>query len=242
MRSTASRVVMIILGVVAAVSIIGLITTVVLGVAGDDYDAYGELPIPGSGELQLPAGEVTISFHIGGYGGRGMTVPPLNFDIVPPPGLADPAVTEDLGATVSVNDDARRRVWFMKVPTAGVYRITTGGKVNGYVDPRMSFGRSGSMEAPVWVFATLAIVSVDLFIAAWWFRRRGRRAEAAAGSAGDSVVADSDPYVPVQGEAYVPTDQGVRLEQLKTISALRDSGALTEKEFQEEKRRILDGR
>jgi hypothetical protein len=34
----------------------------------------------------------------------------------------------------------------------------------------------------------------------------------------------------------------VRLEQLKTIAALRDSGALTEAEFNAEKRRILDGR
>ena len=42
-------------------------------------------------------------------------------------------------------------------------------------------------------------------------------------------------------DPYTPTDQGVRLEQLKTIAALRDSGALTEREFEEEKRRILDG-
>jgi hypothetical protein len=32
------------------------------------------------------------------------------------------------------------------------------------------------------------------------------------------------------------------LEQLKTIAALRDSGALTEAEFNAEKRRILDGK
>ena len=84
------------------------------------------------------------------------------------------------------------------------------------------------MDAPLWVFAALSVVSVDLFIAARWFRRRGR----------GTLV---EP-VPGDGGAYVPTDEGVRLEQLKTISALRDSGALTEREFQEEKRRILDGR
>jgi hypothetical protein len=32
-----------------------------------------------------------------------------------------------------------------------------------------------------------------------------------------------------------------RPQQLKTIAALRDSGALTEAEFEAEKRRILDG-
>jgi Short C-terminal domain len=40
--------------------------------------------------------------------------------------------------------------------------------------------------------------------------------------------------------SYAPTDQGIRLEQLKTLSALRDSGALTEEEFEAEKRRILE--
>ncbi|MGB8206170.1 MAG: SHOCT domain-containing protein, partial [Mycobacterium sp.] len=41
---------------------------------------------------------------------------------------------------------------------------------------------------------------------------------------------------------YAPNDEGVKLEQLKTLSSLRDSGALTEAEFEAEKRRILDGR
>ena len=29
----------------------------------DEFDAYGEVPIPGTGQVQLPAGEVQISFH-----------------------------------------------------------------------------------------------------------------------------------------------------------------------------------
>jgi hypothetical protein len=37
----------------------------------------------------------------------------------------------------------------------------------------------------------------------------------------------------------VPSGEGVRLERLKTLASLRDSGALTEEEFQAEKRRIL---
>jgi hypothetical protein len=41
--------------------------------------------------------------------------------------------------------------------------------------------------------------------------------------------------------AHEPTDEGVRLERLKTLAALRDSGALTEEEFETEKRRILEG-
>jgi hypothetical protein len=40
--------------------------------------------------------------------------------------------------------------------------------------------------------------------------------------------------------SYTPSDQGVRLEQLKQLAALRDSGALTDEEFETEKRRVLE--
>lgn len=210
---------MILLGAFAAFSIGGLITTAIVGVAGEKYGAYGELPIPGSGEIRLPAGEVIVSFHISDYGGRGLTLPKLNFDITPPPGTPDPTVTEDFGPTVSANDDAHRRVWFMQVHDEGTYRVITGGRVGGFVDPRLAFGQTRAVEGPLWLFAALSMISVDLCIAAWWFTRRNR-------SSG----------------AVEPELEGVRLEQLKTIAALRDSGALTEKEFEEEKRRILEGR
>lgn len=44
------------------------------------------------------------------------------------------------------------------------------------------------------------------------------------------------------GDGKTPTDEGIKIEQLKTLVALRDSGALTEAEFEAEKHRILDGR
>jgi hypothetical protein len=43
-------------------------------------------------------------------------------------------------------------------------------------------------------------------------------------------------------DPYLPTDQGVRIEQLNTLARLRDSGALTESEYDAEKKRVLDGR
>jgi hypothetical protein len=69
-----------------------------------------------------------------------------------------------------------------------------------------------------------------------WLARTRRKAAA-------TVVAwkpDEVPFEPIHA-AYEPTDEGVRLERLKTLAALRDSGALTDEEFQTEKRRILDG-
>ena len=44
------------------------------------------------------------------------------------------------------------------------------------------------------------------------------------------------------GDGQTPTDEGTKIEQLKTLAALRDSGALTEAEFEAEKHSILDGR
>jgi hypothetical protein len=73
-----------------------------------------------------------------------------------------------------------------------------------------------------------------------WMSRRGR--------AEPDTVDDADtdnPFGPmVTGSpqrAYTPADEGIRIEQLKHLAALRDSGALTREEFEQEKRRVLDG-
>ena len=167
-----ARVISILVGLAAVISVGGLITTAVLSFVADKYSEYGELAIPGSAMIELPAGEATVSFHIRGYGGRGLSVPPLTLGIIAPDGVADPQITEDLGATVSVNDDARRRVWVMQVPVAGSYQITVKGPIGGYVDPRLAFGRGGSFDHLVWVFVAMAFLSAGLTVGLWWFRRR----------------------------------------------------------------------
>jgi hypothetical protein len=67
--------------------------------------------------------------------------------------------------------------------------------------------------------------------------RTGKRTTPAAAGAATFTVGDlhavSDPYT--------PSDNGIRIEALKNLAALRDSGALTDDEFEAEKRRILDG-
>lgn len=191
----------------------------------EKFDAYGEMPIPGASTVYLPAGAVSVNFHVRASG-RGTAVPPLTMDITPPPGGADPEVVDDLGGSVTRGDDVHRRVWRMQVPAEGGYRVEVDGPVGGFTEPRLAFGSTGTDDGLLWVFVALSIVSVDLAIAVWWWRRRARREAGPAPESGP----------------YTPTDQGVRLEQLKTIAALRDSGALTEEEYEAEKRRILDGR
>ncbi|MGZ4563078.1 MAG: SHOCT domain-containing protein, partial [Mycobacterium sp.] len=46
------------------VSVGGFIVALVLNAFFlDKYNVYGEVPVPGSGSLYLPAGDVTVSLH-----------------------------------------------------------------------------------------------------------------------------------------------------------------------------------
>jgi hypothetical protein len=233
------------------IAVPGFIVTLVLNAFFlDDYDAYGEVPVPGSASLHLPAGEVTISLHtviIGGPNGGGLPVPPLGVTIDPPSGVAQPTVTENFGSTTTVNNDAHVRVWVAQIPSEGNYNITTDGKVNGYIDPRLAFGHGSSIGFLVWVFVGLFVVGlIGSIVASRWLGRVRRNAAPAAGAGTlgyEFPVAPLPPIVKptVNTVVHEPSGEGVRLERLKTIAALRDSGALTDAEFEAEKRRILDG-
>ncbi len=223
--------------VVMVVSVGGFIVALVLNTFFlDKYNAYGEVPIPGSGSVHLPAGEVIVSLHttvIGSPNG-GLPVPPLGVTITPPDGVAQPVLTESVGATSVVNNDVHVRIWVTQVPVAGTYNVTTDGQVNGYINPQLAFGHKSSYGFVVWLFvATFVAGLVVSIVSGMWLARTRRRA----------VVAAS-PYfhVPSAPTAREPGDEGVRLERLKTLAALRDSGALTQEEFETEKRRIFEGR
>lgn len=222
--------------VTLVVAVAGFITTLVLNVFFlDDYDAYGEVPVPGTGSVHLPAGQATVSLHalvIGGTDGGGLPVPPLRISITPPDGVAQPEVTESIGSTTTVNNDAHIRVWNVQVPAEGTYNVMTDGQVNGYINPRLAFGHQSSYGYLVWVFVALFVVGlVDLTLSIILLGRVRRRPVPAVGSG----------FAVAPLAAYEPTGDAVRVERLKTLASLRDSGALTEQEFQEEKRRILDG-
>ncbi|MFV8050953.1 SHOCT domain-containing protein [Mycobacterium sp. 48b] len=208
----------------------------------DEYDAYGEVPIPGSGSLELPEGEVTVSLHTMVTGsGSGLPVPPLRLHITAPEGAADPVLTETIGGTTTVNNDARVRVWVMQVSSPGDYEISAEGQVQGYINPQLAFGHGSQYGWLVWLFGGLAALGVlSLIAAVMWSARVGKRARPIS-SAGLQPV-PPQPAVPgsYQPSSYQPTDQAIRLEQLKTLAALRDTGALTESEFEAEKRRILE--
>lgn len=222
----------------------------------DDYDAYGEVAIPGSGSVHLPRGEVTVSFHtvVVGSPNGGLPVPPLGVTFTPPDGVSQPVVTENIGSTTTVNNDAHVRVWTAQIPADGTYNVTTDGQVNGFINPHLAFGHSSPLGFLVWVFVGMFVVGLVGSIVASRWSSRARRKAAATVVGGfpppapqampwppPPVNPPSAPRVPPSAVAHEPSDEGVRLERLKTLAALRDSGALTEEEFQAEKRRILDG-
>ena len=225
------------------VSVAGFIVALVLNAFFlDKYNAYGEVPIPGSSSLHLPRGEVTISLHalvIGGSNGGGLPVPPLGVTITPPDGVPQPVMAENIGSTTTVNNDAHVRVWVAQIPADGTYNITTDGQVNGFIEPRLAFGHSSSYGFLVWLFVAIFVAGLVLsIVSGWWLRRTRRRAAASVVQGVSPVVSLSAPAEPAVRES---SGEGVRLERLKTLAALRDSGALTEEEYQIEKRRILEG-
>src|SRR3954464_1112134 len=220
---------------------VGLVATLILNAfVLDDYDAYGEVPVPGSTSLHMPAGEVTVSFHtmVTGSPSSGFPIPDLNFSITPPQGVAKPEVTESVGGTTTVNSDTHVQVWLVQIPQEGTYDIVTDGNVNGYISPRLSFGHGSSYGWLTWVFGgLLALGVVELVVALFWSARSAKAARPLTPE--QTMHLDEATWSSGSAPSFTPTDQGVRLEQLRQLAALRDSGALTQDEFEAEKRRIL---
>jgi hypothetical protein len=237
-RRPAPRILLVLAVVTMVVSVIGFVVVLSLNAfVLDRYNAYGEVSIPGEATLHLPEGDVTISFHtqlIGGSGGQGLPIPDLHLGIDAPAGVPKVTLTENIGSTTTVNGDARVRVWVAHVAAEGDYRITTDGDVGAFLRPRLAFGHSSGQGMLPWVFAGLfGLGVVDLLIALVWSSRVRRRAVPSVGL--------QEPIAFSPAPSYTPTDQGVRIEALKTLAALRDSGALTQQEFEAEKRRVLGG-
>ena len=191
-------------------------------VAADEFDAYGEVPIPGTQTLHLPAGDVTISFH-GLYPEDDPVDGPipvpegLEVTIIPPRAAAEPIVTENSGGGYGYNTDDRdgHCLWRVAhIPQAGDYRITTNGKVTPSLNPRLAFGYPSRFWFLTWLSGGLCVVSLVTFFVAL----------AGGGS--------------TSGAPHRPKTV---LEQLTELASLHNSGALTDEEYEDEKHRLLDG-
>jgi hypothetical protein len=230
-------------------AVIGFAVTMFAGAFSSDYSAYGEVPIPGNQTVHLPAGRATVTFHtvLVGGGGSSLPVPALNYRITGPGGV-DLTLTEDYGATTVVNNDARVRIGYLQVPVDGAYDVEFGGKVSAYLDPTLAFGKDSGYGVLPWIFAALfGFAIVDLIVARVW-AARVRRRDALGGFQPPPVglafvpPPTSAPSVSHQRPAsFTPSDEGIRVQTLNTLARLRDSGALTQEEYDAEKKRVLDG-
>jgi hypothetical protein len=79
---------------------------------------------------------------------------------------------------------------------------------------------------------------VELVVALFWSARSAKAARPLMPE--EAVHLDEPTWSSDSAPSFTPTDQGVRLEQLRQLAALRDTGALTDAEFENEKRRILN--
>jgi hypothetical protein len=224
------------------VSFVGFMATLFLNVfVLDEYKSYGEVPIPGSTSLELPAGEMTVSFHtqVAGSPRSGFAIPDLSFGITPTGGLPEPTVVEDIGGTTTMNNDVRVRIWKVQIPESGTYEVEAKGAVDAFIGPKIAFGQDRSQGWLLFVFGGLAGLGLlELTASLLWSARVGKKARLLQPH---ELAADTPTWNPGPTPAAgTPTDQGVRLEQIRHLAALRDSGALTEDEYAAEKRRILD--
>ena len=241
----APRIAIVVSTLTLVASVLGFVAALVLNAfVLDEYDAYGEVTIPGSTNLHLPAGEMTVSFHTMSTGRptSGFPIPDLRFGIIAPAGVPDPQVTESIGGTTSVNNDVHVRIWAVQIPQEGNYEIQVDGSVNGYIQPRLAFGHDSSRGWVLWLFGGLfGLGLLELSASLMWSARVGKKARPLEPH--ETVTHDPPTWSagPAPVASYTPTDQGVRLEQIKQLAALRDSGALTEEEYAAEKRRILEG-
>jgi Short C-terminal domain len=249
-RQTVPRILTAVAVVTMIVSAVGFVAMLILNAfVLDEYDKYGEVSIPGKSSVELPAGDVTVTFHtvLVGGGGSGLPVPKLGYTITGPEGVGDMKIDEDYGASTTVNNDARVRIGYLHVPVAGSYDIDLDGKVSAYLDPTLAFGRGSSYGNVPWILAAVfGLALFDLIVARFW-AARVRRSEPAAGFPPPPLdfgyVPPPSPASPTydQSASFTPSDEGIRIQQLNSLARLRDSGALTEQEFQAEKKRLLDG-
>jgi hypothetical protein len=155
-----------------------LLVVAVLGFGGslllnsmvfDKYDAYGEVPIPGTRTLHLPAGDVKVSFHTeiaGTMEGGGLPIPQnLEVTISPPDGVAEPTFARNIGGTDADNQDARVQVGTAQIRAPGDYTITTDGKASAFLSPRLAFGHRSNYGFLPWLFVGLAAVSLLALLA-----------------------------------------------------------------------------
>jgi hypothetical protein len=218
MRSLIVGIVLLVLCAPAAVA------SIVLAFVLTDADAYGQVPIPGSARMHLPAGDVDVTVRTGksGQNIEDVSVSSLQLSVAGPGESTQPAVIVAPRRMKSPDSAARVRVWVVRVPQEGDYDVATGGDVDDDAALTLAFGRN------MWNRELGMLLGLGFIVGA----------PVALGALGGIAKAAKELRTARTSQIHVRTPDAVQQAELKHISALRDSGALTEPEYKAEVRRI----
>ena len=126
-------------------------------------DTYGDVAVPGSATVRLPAGEVDVTLRSVGQTDE-PSVPPLSVRISGPDGMPQPEVVESPRTTYLIFGDKRVRVWVVRIPQEGDYRVDIDGEVYGPYKPTLTFGHIMRNDSLLALLATGASISWVFFI------------------------------------------------------------------------------
>ena len=220
---------------------------------------YGQVQIPGSATVTLPAGSVDLTLESDVDEGFGLNVPAGLAVAVTAvtPGAPAPTVTHAVGGDYSRSPGATQRVngvpntyqrlWKVDVPRSGEYRVVT--SPPGLANPHgfvLDIGHSpGLGDLQIWERVGVAW----LVVMAFWYsgrlvdrRRRSRATPAHAASVGEAALTVDGPAaarpLPEFENRVRPVPDHV--ERLTQLAKLHEAGELTDAEFAEEKHRVLN--
>jgi len=125
-------------------TILGLVWFMLGGLPINNASAYGQVALPGTGTLSLPAGSVYVSFEEDGIFGEDDSAEmpsDLQVLVVGPNGpVVISRLSESLFA-INVNNTGRVPYGQIDVPVAGVYQVSaSANEVTSAVAPRVTFG------------------------------------------------------------------------------------------------------
>jgi hypothetical protein len=149
-------------------AIVVLVTGGVLTVIGfaDPPDGdYGQLQLPGSTVLQLPAGRVNVAFTED-LDNQTIDEPAvLHIGITPVGGgPALPVVVAPDGGSVGINGVTHTYWGYLTVPQAGNYRVNVPDDISPSIpDPRLLFGPATDPQD--WIFLALVIAAALVIVA-----------------------------------------------------------------------------
>jgi hypothetical protein len=113
------------------------------GLPFTNHAAYGQVSVPGTTEVDLPAGKVTISFEEDGIFGEDDSADmPSDLQVVVQGAGGPVAVTRVSDALFAINIGSTGRVPYgeMDIQAAGPYSATATGSPTSAVSPRVTFG------------------------------------------------------------------------------------------------------